>query len=286
MSSLDDYLSFRRPLLPLEKMQAIGAEMATTYQTARPFPHIVLDDFLDPIVLDRVLEEFPAEEGIDWVRFQAKHEVKLASKSEQQIGLFTRYLIYSLNSSAFLNFLEQLTGIKGLIPDPHLWGGGLHQILPGGKLGVHADFNRYGRLELDRRLNVLVYLNRDWREEWGGHLELWTADMKTCVRRLAPLFNRLVCFSTTDFSYHGHPEPLRCPTGRSRRSLALYYYSNGRPAEEVTGDHSTLFRHRPTDKASWREQIDMRQVAKKFIPPIILDMRRMLMKRLKPASKA
>jgi hypothetical protein len=285
MSALDDYLTFKKPLLPLEKMQTLAAGKAPAYQSAAPFPHIVLDDFFDPAILDRVLEEFPGEREIDWMRFDARHEVKLASKSEQQIGLFTRYLIYALNSSAFLNFLEQLTGIQGLIPDPHLWGGGLHQILPGGKLALHADFNKYQRLDLDRRLNVLVYLNRDWQEDWGGHLELWPADMKACGQRLLPVFNRFVCFSTTDFSFHGHPDPLRCPPGRTRRSLALYYYSNGRPAEEVSGDHTTVFRDRPTDHVPWRERINPREVVKKFIPPIVLDVRRMLKERLKTPSK-
>src|SRR5688572_10423332 len=171
--SIDDYLQFRRSLLPLEKMQAL-AEATAAYRTAAPFPHAVFDDFFDPVILDRVLGEFPGAQGIDWQRYDdPRFEVKLASRSEQQIGLFTRYLIYSLNSSAFLQFLERLTGIQGLVPDPHLWGGGLHQILPGGKLAVHADFNNYPHFKLDRRLNVLVYLNRDWQEEWGGQLELW-----------------------------------------------------------------------------------------------------------------
>ena len=253
---IDDYMQFRRSLLPLEKMQA-GPEDAAAYRAAAPFPHAVFDDFFDPVVLDRVLSEFPGVKGIDWVRYDdPRFEVKLASRSEQQIGLFTRYLIYALNSSAFLQFLERLTGIKGLVPDPHLWGGGLHQIPPGGKLAVHADFNNYPHFKLDRRLNVLVYLNRDWRDEWGGHLELWDREMTRCEHRIAPLFNRMVCFSTTDTSYHGHPDELRCPPDRTRRSLALYYYSNGRPAEEIGRSHSTLFRYRPGDQLPWTERLN------------------------------
>jgi len=212
------------------------------------------------VILDRVLSEFPGAQGIDWERYDdPRFEVKLASRSEQQIGLFTRYLIYALNSSAFLQFLERLTGIKGLVPDPHLWGGGLHQILPGGKLAVHADFNNYPHFKLDRRLNVLVYLNRDWREEWGGHLELWDRDMARCEQRILPLFNRMVCFSTTDTSFHGHPDELRCPPDRTRRSLALYYYSNGRPAEEIGRPHTTLFQYRPDDELPWKAKLDPRR---------------------------
>jgi hypothetical protein len=258
-SSIDDYLQFRRSLLPLEKMQA-SADQVAAYRAAAPFPHAVFDDFFDPVILDRVLSEFPGAQGIDWERYDdPRFEVKLASRSEQQIGLFTRYLIYALNSSAFLQFLERLTGIKGLVPDPHLWGGGLHQILPGGKLAVHADFNNYPHFKLDRRLNVLVYLNRDWREEWGGHLELWDRDMARCEQRILPLFNRMVCFSTTDTSFHGHPDELRCPPDRTRRSLALYYYSNGRPAEEIGRPHTTLFQYRPDDELPWKAKLDPRR---------------------------
>ena len=111
---------------------------------------------------------------------------------------------------------------------------------------MHADFNRHERLKLDRRVNTFVYMNEDWPDAFGGHLELWNRRMDQCVQRIAPVFNRLVVFSTTDFTYHGHPEPLACPAHRSRRSFALYFYTNGRPAgEEVDpraeAEHSTLY---------------------------------------------
>jgi len=268
MSSIDVYLRFEKPLLPIDKMNELEKK-AGDYKNASPFPHMVFDDFFDPVILDRVLDEFPGETGIDWRRFSdPKNEIKLASRDELQIGLFTRYLIYTMNSSAFLSFLETLTGIRGLLPDPHLWGGGLHQILPGGKLSVHTDFNKYERMKLDRRLNVLVYLNRGWQEGWGGHLELWERDMSSCVRKLLPVFNRMVCFNTTDYSYHGHPDPLQCPPGYSRRSLALYYYTSGRPADEVKAFRDTTFQLRPNDP------LTSRQIIKKLIPPIVFDLRR------------
>jgi len=276
MTSIDDYVEFRKPLLPIEKMKTL-CEDPDVYRNATPFPHMIFDEFFDPAILERVLEEFPGENDIDWRKFaDAKNEIKLASRNEQQIGLFTRYLIYSMNSSAFLNFLETLTGISGLLPDPHLWGGGLHQILRGGKLGVHTDFNKYTHMKLDRRLNVLVYLNRDWQEDWGGHLELWNRDMSSCVRKVSPMFNRIVCFNTTDYSFHGHPDPLGCPPDRSRRSLALYYYSNGRPADEVSGFHDTAFKSRPSDSIDWHKELSPRQIVKKLVPPIVLDLRRMI----------
>ena len=145
------------------------------------------------------------------------------------------------------DLLQELTGIEeAIIPDPHFEGGGLHQITPGGYLKVHVDFNRHSRLNLDRRINLLIYLNKDWQEEYGGNLELWDRNVSTCHRKILPIFNRCVIFNTNDFSYHGHPDPLTCPEGRTRKSLALYYYSNGRPASDLSGRaHSTVFRARP-----------------------------------------
>ena len=218
------------------------------YQSAEPFPHIVIDNFLPEALLDEILNEFPQAQDIEWQKFDASSEKKLASKSELQMGEKTRSLLYQLNSSTFITFLERLTSVDGLVPDPHFMGGGLHQIEPGGFLKMHVDFNRYDRLRLDRRLNLLLYLNKDWEEAYGGHLELWDKEVTQCSKKILPIFNRCVVFTTTDFSYHGHPEPLTCPPDRSRKSLALYYYSNGRPASEIRqGDsgHSTLFRARP-----------------------------------------
>jgi len=231
-------------------LKDLASVHCSTYQTAEPFPHIVIDDFLPEQILDAVLAEFPAPHTIDWQSFQNAAERKLASSDEQSMGMATTLLLHELNSSVFVTFLETLTGIQGIIPDPHFVGGGLHQIERGGYLKVHVDFNRHRRLNLDRRLNVLLYLNRDWQEEYGGHLELWDHKMTRCYQRILPIFNRCVIFNTNDFSYHGHPDPLTCPEGMSRKSLALYYYTNGRPTHELdgTGKHSTIFRGRTADE--------------------------------------
>lgn len=234
--------------LPFDKLLAVAQAQGASYGAADPFPHIVIDDFVPPEILEGVLQEFPGPDAIDWKRFADGTGRKLATRDEAQMGQRTISLIHQLNSSRFLRVLETMTGITGLIPDPYLEGGGLHQIERGGYLKVHADFNRYEKLALDRRLNLLIYLNKDWREEYGGHLELWTRDMAKCARKVLPIFNRCVVFSTTDSSYHGHPEPLTCPERSSRKSIALYYYTNGRPATEVSGAHSTLYKLRPGEK--------------------------------------
>jgi Rps23 Pro-64 3,4-dihydroxylase Tpa1-like proline 4-hydroxylase len=253
-----------------DELMARGRRLNAEYVKNQPFPHIVIDDFFPEAALQPILDEFPRPRGLDWQRFDNGNEKKLALRAERQLGPRTRQFLWELNSQVFIEFLEELTGIKGLIPDPHLVGGGLHQIERGGKLKMHADFNHHARLKLDRRLNLLLYLNRDWSEEYGGHLELWDREMKGCVKKVLPIFDRLVVFSTTDTSYHGHPNPLTCPEGRTRKSIAMYYYTNGRPAEETSEGHSTLFVARPGEQVAPSEERSAREKLKDFVPPILL----------------
>jgi Rps23 Pro-64 3,4-dihydroxylase Tpa1-like proline 4-hydroxylase len=243
-------------------------QVAETYRasfvTAAPFPHAVVDGLFPEQVLDDVLEEFPEpSDRSDWIPLYDETSAKMALSHDWTMGPSTRHLLNQLNSGAFVNFLEHLSGIEGIIPDPHYGGGGLHQMERGGFLKVHADFNRHGRLGLDRRLNVLLYLNRDWDDGWGGQLELWDETMTSCVQRISPIFNRMVVFATTDLSYHGLPDPLYCPPGVNRRSLATYYYTNGRPEHERSPMHSSLYQRRPGQDPDLR-----RSLWKDFIPPI------------------
>lgn len=253
-----------------DELMARARRLRPQYVSAAPFPHIVIDDFFPEEALLPILDEFPRPKQVDWQRFDSPNERKLALRDERQMGPATRQLMWELNSQVFVEFLEELTGIEGLIPDPHLVGGGLHQIERGGNLKIHADFNHHKRLKLDRRLNLLLYLNKDWPEEYGGHLELWDTQMKGCVKRVLPVFSRVVVFSTTDFSYHGHPNPLTCPEGRSRKSIAMYYYTNGRPAEEVSPVHTTLFVPRPGEDVKVEAERTLRDVVKDLVPPIVL----------------
>ncbi len=231
----------RGNLISPEKLSWLRHKKSKRFQEAEPFPHLVVDDFLEPEMLDAVVEEFVSIDQSVWHSARSDHELKLSLSDESLFGPVTRNLLYSLNSSMFLVFLEKLTGISALISDPHFRGGGLPRIERGGKLGVHADFTYYRRLKLYRRLNVLVYLNRDWKKAWGGHLELW--DATQCRKRVIPLFNRMVVFETSPVSFHGHPEPLECPAGESRKSLALYYYSVDYPYQEDMEPHTTVFVH-------------------------------------------
>jgi Rps23 Pro-64 3,4-dihydroxylase Tpa1-like proline 4-hydroxylase len=221
--------------------------LSPNYQAQEPFPHLILDEVFNPDFLEQVADCYPEPNDEDWWKYQNVLEKKLARNDIHRLALPIQRLIHELQSNRFVKFLEALTGIPALITDHTLNGGGLHQIVRGGKLDVHADYNYHPLTHLDRRVNVIVYLNRNWRPEWKGNLELWDKDMLECKKSVEPIFNRLAVFNVTDQSFHGHPDPLECPEHESRKSIALYYYSNGRPAAEKTPPHSTLFKRRPSD---------------------------------------
>jgi 2-oxoglutarate-Fe(II)-dependent oxygenase superfamily protein len=224
------------------KLQADPKALHEQYANAHPFPHIVIDNLFPATTLETILAEFPKPDEIEWRKFDSPTEKKLGYWHESTLAPNLELFLYRMNSAPVLQFLQALTGIEGLIPDPYFGGAGPHQILPGGFLKVHVDFNWHPLLKLDRRLNLLVYLNQDWKEEYEGHLELWDRGMTRCERRILPVFNRTVVFSTTDFSFHGHPTPLACPEGMSRKSVSFYYYTNGRPDAERSTPHDTIFK--------------------------------------------
>jgi hypothetical protein len=230
-----------------DQLPSLGRSFNDQYMKNEPFPNIYIDNFFDQDFLQKVLDEFPDLTKIADYKFQDINQGKLATKGEYKLGSNAKEFIRFLNSQPFLDFLSEMTGIENLLPDPTLAGGGYHEIKPGGFLKVHADFNKHPIYKLDRRVNLLVYLNKDWKDEYGGHFELWSEDMSKCEKKILPLFNRIALFSTTSKSYHGHPDKLTCPEDRSRKSIALYYYTNGRPDHEVQEfleDHSTIFKAR------------------------------------------
>lgn len=253
----------------LKKLETLATENAEAYKNNKPFSHIYFDDFLPVAAAEAALRDFPEPKQLAWSEFNRPKERKLAFDEVERLPRSVREVLYFLNSRPMVRFLEVLTGIDGVIPDPYYVGGGLHQIKPGGNLEVHVDFNRHNKFKLDRRINLLIYLNKNWKEEYGGHFELWNREMSAAEQKILPVFNRCAIFSTTEFSYHGHPTPLSCPPDRTRKSMATYYYSNGRPEEEISGEHTTLFQTRP-GQAPEKEHISMKDVLKSVTPPIIV----------------
>ena len=228
-------------LLEPARLQTLAEQHRREYAAAEPFPHIVIDDFLPKAVLERVISEIPRPGEVGWIEFDDARGKKLASKFETQLGSATRALLYQLNSSVFVDFLETLTGISGLVPDPHLWGGGVHQIVRGGFLKVHADFNRHPRLKLDRRLNLLLYLNTEWQEEWGGHLELWDRDMTECRKKFYPSLGDASSSAPQILPTMGIPTRLTArrerPANRSPFIITRMVGPEARPPASITRLH-------------------------------------------------
>lgn len=249
--------------LPRDK----GSEFAQRYNAASPFPHVVIDDFLPPALLEQCLALFPGlDAAVD--QFDREQERFKAQFNPDELAPALRNMFYAFNSRPFIRVLENITGIKGLIPDPYFSGGGLHEIRQGGHLSVHADFNHHKPLNLERRINVLVYLNKDWREEYGGQLELWHEGMTSRAVSLLPSFNRCVIFNTTSESYHGNPQPINHPDRVPRRSIALYYYTATWDGSRRA--HTTQFVARPgsADRPDW--QVRVRELSEDLMPPIIM----------------
>ncbi|GAB2653645.1 2OG-Fe(II) oxygenase [Arenimonas aestuarii] len=227
-----------------QRLQALADREQAAYQDARPFPHLVVDGFLRPEAARALADAIPAaDSGLPWDRYAAEgFEMKLASSREDVLPETVCRALHELNAGPMLRFLEALTGIEHLLPDPHLLGGGVHLVGRGGHLGVHADFNWHPGLQAHRRINLLLYLNDDWNPAWGGDLELWSTDAARCEKTIAPLFNRAVIFNTRSDTFHGHPAPLATPEGVWRRSIAMYYYTTTRPESERREPHNTRYK--------------------------------------------
>jgi hypothetical protein len=254
--------------LPIEQIKAKGQELQETYNGGDPFPHIVIDDFLPEALLEKALSEFPSVAGDEAVSFDRDQERYKTQFQPDELSPPMRAMFYAFNSRPFIRVLENITGIKGLIPDPYFIGGGFHEILEGGHLSVHADFNHHLPMNVERRINVLIYLNKDWKDEFGGQLELWDREMQNKVQSVLPLFNRCVIFNTDSTSYHGNPQKVNHPAGVSRKSIALYYYTA--TWDGMKRKHSTQFRTRAgsEDKVDW--QIRLGELYQDWVPPALI----------------
>ena len=224
------------------------------YNQAQPFPHIVIDNFLPPSILNGVIDDFRNHNDWGWdnSQYSQQHQVKKFFSPWNENGsntlpINTKLILNYLNSPETISMLEKLTGINGLIVDPTLLGGGMHKIDSGGKLSIHADSRKHAVTGNYRRINLLVYLNKNWNSEWGGSLQLWNNDMTTMVQDIQPFFNRVVIFNTGGDTYHGHPHALNTPEGVSRISLALYYYTKENPDTDENNVTSAVWKDVPSE---------------------------------------
>lgn len=253
--------------------RALGSLLAEDYRSADPFPHIVIDGILPEGLIRKILDHFPQKRQDKDVVFDIGYggQHKRQVMPEECDG-FVREFFHFMNSKPVLSFVEGLTGIEGLLPDPYFSGGGFHETTRGGKLGIHADFRINGQLNLQRRVNLLIYLNETWSDDWKGHLELWDKGMTTCRASVAPIWNRCVVFSTDAQTWHGHPDELQTPDGVARRSIALYYYTASKHILDEVPNLSTMYQARPDDPAAIKSEarrFKTDEYLRDWLPPIL-----------------
>ena len=261
------------------------ASLKQAFIEAEPFPHLVLDGLFNGDLLDLVGEEFSQLDRTDWRRARSDNDSYYRSQYQHALKPAAELYFARLHSKAFVKLLSDITGVASLIPDPGLLGGGLHESKTGDWFGVHVDFARHAKTLLANELVVITYLNRDWRDEYGGALELWDADTGACVRRIAPVFGRTVILKYGKSHLHGHPDPVAAPDGRSRRSVAAYFYGApvaGALAEPPDHELGTAFfqpRPPPPRRAGAKALIRL------ISPPVLLDGARLVRVRLTRAHR-
>jgi len=202
-------------------------DLLADYKSAQPYPYLVLDDLFPAEILDALLEELPPPSSEKWVHERHEQFVKSNLRSAVDLGEKSYQFVSVLHSAAFLYFLSEITGIKALLGDPYLSGGGYHIVPEGGKFDVHADRNTDHNSGLERRLAMLIYLNKNWKPEYGGQLELWNQKGTKCEKVIEPIFNRTVIFEIGDKNFHG-VRPVIGGHGISRRAFVAYFHTVGR----------------------------------------------------------
>lgn len=215
-----------------------------------PFKHCVIDNFFPAEAAQTFLDSFPSLDSEEWERANDPDiEVKLRTHWSSEFDIPNGILpaVRVLNSGLALRAMASLFNIEKLVSDPYFTGGGLNVTVSGGLLDVHVDGNYHDATGLNRRINAILYLNPDWQDGWGGEFGLYDSFGETLIKKVSPLFNRLVIFDTNDYSFHGLPDPLNFPDGRARRSIILYYYTKeSRPQTQIAIDqpHSALWKKR------------------------------------------
>jgi len=216
------------------------------FRAAAPFHFVVIDGFLDPQLCQRILQDFPRFEDRYALNEMGQVGGKAVRTSVRDVAESYRELDSYLQTNEFLDFVSAVTGIPDLLYDPDYVGGGTHENRDGQGLDAHVDFNYHPRTKTHRRLNLIVYLNHEWEESWGGVLELHSDPWNPAAnrtQRVLPLFNRAVIFETNEISWHGFSR-IALPADRkslSRKSFAIYLYTRGRPAQETAPSHATIY---------------------------------------------
>lgn len=230
--------------IDLERLVKRQAEIKADYQSKKPFRYVMFENFFKDDMAELIYQNYPRIEKGVWDGITYIDQKNKFQKTKFDEGSIFDRVFKEMNSQQFLDWLQEVTEMDDkLIGDPELFGGGLHQSRKGAFLNVHVDYNFHPTTKFHRRLNVLVYMNKDWKDEYEGHIELWdlTKGDKVLLGKYAPSFNRCVIFETNEISFHGHPKQLNTPDNVTRKSIATYYYTKTRPENEIADEHNTLY---------------------------------------------
>ena len=233
MSNPEDFVLIRGRRLNLAELvdgrlrdPAYVKELRERLRSAAPFPHLLVEGWFHPTLLELMHEEFDESHGPPMKALVGRQESTRRTRPASNLGPASQLYFDIVNSGWFARFLSELIGVDHLIVDTELFGGGLHETRKGGWFSVHCDFDRHKRTGLNNMMVMITYLNKAWQPEWSGALELWDHDGKNRVSSIEPEFGRTFLMPHSDHSYHGHPHPLNPPEGVVRRSVATYYYAN------------------------------------------------------------
>ncbi len=269
----EDFISIRGVRLPLADLvnrALLSAERRESLRerliSAQPFPHLVLDNVFHPTLLELVAEEFDSP-ATGWSDVKSRYESTRRSVLGAQLGPASQIYFDILNSGWFTELLSSITGVPYLLPDPKLFGGGLHESRTGATFAVHRDFSRHRHLGLKNEMVFITYLNKGWDPEWGSALELWDKKADRCVTTVQPEFGRTILLPHGPISYHGHTKPLQTPDGRPRRSVAAYFYTSPLAGKQHGDESASIFMktHR-LDRA--------KAIARMMTPPFVWSLAR------------
>jgi 2OG-Fe(II) oxygenase superfamily len=237
------------------------ADLHLKYQSAKPFPHVVIDNMFSSEVLENIIREIPRPSVENWVDHDDEHITKSNLRSAIYLGETGYQHVSFVHSAAFLYLISEITGIWALVPDPYLGGSGYHVVPQGGKFDLHADRNIDQTTGLARRLAMITYLNQDWKPDYGGQLELWNSDATRCEASIVPQFNRTVIFEVGDKYFHG-VHPVTGTAGRTRKSFVFYFHTVGLKG---SSPHSSIYA-----PSFYAKETPVKNFLRDLVPPVLL----------------
>jgi len=266
--------AFRTLLAGKIRLSSRIEDLQATYKNAKPFPHVVIDDLFSEELLDSLLSEMAGMTKEQWSHIEQDSRERTARmRSAAELGAAGAQLLSIVNSAAFLYLLSEITGVWQLLPDPYLQGAGYASMRRGDYFNVHSDRNVAYDTGLIRRLAVIVYLNKTWKPEYHGQLELWNSDATSCDATVDPLFNKTVIFEVAYPNFHGVPVPLACPADCKRQSFILYFHTAG-SLETPVKPHTSIF----APRLHGTNRLTLRSLAREVTPPLLRNAIRKLTK--------